>query len=134
MNRPTLLRVLIAFGSILVGLVHLRLYVSTYRDVPVEHLGRAFVLNAVAAGVAAVIVLTVAQWWAVLVPLAVANLTLIAFGLSRTRFGVLGFDERGWTPSPDAAAALAVEFATASLCVVALVVERHVSLRRWAPS
>ena len=103
------------------GIIHLRLYSTTYRDVPIENLGRSFLLNAAAAITAAIVVLVVRHRWAVLAPLAVANATLIAFGLSRTDRGIMGFTERGWTPSPDAAIAVLIEIATAALCVLALV-------------
>ena len=126
MTRPSALRVLTAVGSIALGLIHLRLYVTTYRDVPIENLGRSFLLNAAVAVVAAAFVLLVSHRWAVLAPLVVANATLIAFGLSRTDRGIMGFTERGWTPSPDAAVALCIEIFTASLCVLALATENPV--------
>ncbi len=126
MTRPSALRAIIAIGSIALGLIHLRLYVTSYRDVPIENLGRSFLLNAVVAVAAALVVLFVSHRWAVLAPLVVANATMIAFGLSRTDRGIMGFTERGWTPSPDAAAALFVEILTASLCLLALASENSV--------
>lgn len=120
MNRPTLLRTAIAAGSIAIAAVHLRLYFTAYRDVPIENLGRSFVLNAIAATFAAAIVLVVKNRSAILVPLTVANATLVAFGMSRTSNGIFGFTERGWTPTPDAAVAVIAEIVTAVLCVVAL--------------
>ena len=120
MTRPSALRVLIAIGSVALGLIHLRLYFTTYRDVPIQNLGRSFLLNAAVAAVAAVVVLVVATRWAPLAPLVVANATLIAFGLSRTDRGIMGFTERGWTPTPDAALAVGIEIVTAVLCVAAL--------------
>lgn len=126
MTRPSALRVVIAVGSIALGLIHLRLYVTTYRDVPIENLGRSFLLNAVVAVAAAVVVLLVSHRWAVIAPLAVANATMIAFGLSRTDRGIMGFTERGWTPSHYAAAALIIEILTASLCLLALATENSV--------
>lgn len=119
------LRSLIAAGSVALGLIHLRLYVTTYRDVPIENLGRSFLLNALAALAAAAVVLIVSHRWAVLAPLAVANATLFAFGLSRTDRGIMGFTERGWTPSPDAAMAVFIEIITAMLCVLALASSRR---------
>jgi hypothetical protein len=123
MTRPTLVRALIAIGSMAIGLIHLRLYSTSYRDVPIENLGRSFLLNAVAAMAAALGVVFVAHRWAVLAPLVVANATLIAFGLSRTDRGIMGFTERGWNPTPDAALSVAVEIVTALLCIVALAIE-----------
>ena len=124
MNRPTVLRAAVASGSLIIGAVHLRLYLTAYRDVPIENLGRSFVLNAIAATFAAVIVLVVASRWANLVPLIVANAALVAFGLSRTDRGILGFTEQGWTPTPDAAVAVLAEIVTAVLCVMALASHR----------
>lgn len=121
-SAPWPLRIAIAAGSLVGGAIHLQLYLETYRDVPIENLGRSFVLNAVASAVAAVVVLVLADARAVLVPLAVANGTLVGFGLSRAERGIFGFTERGWTPSPEAALSVAAEIATATLCVVALVV------------
>lgn len=125
MNRYNVLRTAIAVGSVVGGAIHLRLYLSAYRDVPIENLGRSFVLNAIAALIAAILVLTVNNRWAILPPLIVANATLIAFGLSRTDRGIMGFTERGWIPSPEAAASVSVEIATAFLCVAALLLPQE---------
>jgi hypothetical protein len=116
--RISWLRVAVAVGTVLIGAIHLRLYFDTYRDI--DDVGRSFVLNAVAAGVAAVIVLVWPSRLAFLAPLLVANATLVAFGLSRTDQGIFNFTERGWNPSPDAALAVIVEIATAVLAVVGL--------------
>lgn len=129
MTRPSALRFVIALGSIALGLIHLRLYLTTYRDVPIENLGRSFLLNAAAAAAAAAVVLVIEHRWAVLAPLVVANATLIAFGLSRTDRGIMGFTERGWTPSPEAALAVLIETVTALLCVLALANETQPTAR-----
>jgi uncharacterized membrane protein len=121
MRRPGLLAVLIAVGSVIGGAIHLRLYFDSYRDIPVENVGRSFLLNAVAAFAAAALVLVWNHPLAVLAPLVVADATLVAFGLSRTDQGVFNFTENGWNPSPDAALSVVVEVATAALCVLALV-------------
>lgn len=115
-----MLRILIALGSIAGGALHLRLYFDGYKDIPIENLGRSFLLNAAASFVAAAIVLLVDIRLAVLAPLAVANGTLVGFALSRTDQGIFGFTERGWNPSPDAALSVIIEVFTAVLCVVAL--------------
>ena len=94
------LRLATAVGSVLIGAIHLRLYFDSYRDI--DDVGRSFILNAVAAGVAAVIVLVWPSRLAFFAPLVVANATLVAFGLSRTDQGIFNFSERGWNPSPDA--------------------------------
>lgn len=125
MTRPSVLRMLIALGSIASGLLHLRLYFSAYRDIPIENLGRSFLLSAVAALAAAALVVTIRYWSTLVLPLLLADATLIAFGLSRIDRGIFGFTENGWTPSPDAAASVAIEIGTALLCLVALVSERR---------
>jgi uncharacterized membrane protein len=129
-------RIAIAAGSLVGGIIHLRLYLDTYRDVPIENLGRSFVLNAAASAVAAVVVLVVADARAVLVPLLVANGTLLGFGMSRTERGIFGFTERGWNPSPEAALSVVAEIVTAILCTVALVLaaRRSSAERVAAPS
>lgn len=123
MRRPTALRVLIALGALAIGTLHLRLYFDSYRDIPIENVGRSFVLNAVASFAAAVIVLVWDHRLAVLAPLLVANATLIAFAMSRTDGGVFNFTETGWNPSPDAALSVVIEIATAVACVAALLLE-----------
>jgi hypothetical protein len=123
MSRPGALRVLIAIGAVAIGGLHLRLYFDSYRDIPIENVGRSFVLNAVASFAAAVVVLVWNHRLAVLAPLLVADATLIAFAMSRTDRGVFKFTERGWDPSPDAALSVVIEIATAVACVVALLLE-----------
>ncbi len=119
MRRPSVLAVLIALGSLAIGIVHLKLYFDGYDDTDV---GPSFLLNAVAAGAAAVVVIVWDHALAVLPAFVVANATLLAFGLSRTDSGIpiIDFTEVGWNPSPEAAIAVAVEVATAVLCVAAL--------------
>jgi hypothetical protein len=120
MTRPGLLRVLIAIGCLGIGGIHLRLYFDSYRDIPDSDIGRSFVLNAVVAGVAAVIVMVWGSRLALFAPLLLANATLIGFALSRTDRGILDFTEKGWNPTPDAALAVIVEIVTGLLAVVAL--------------
>ena len=123
MRRPSVLRLTIAIGCVLIGAMHLRLYFDSYRDIPIENVGRSFVLNAVAAGAIAVLVLVWPSRLALVAPLVLANATLVAFALSRTDRGIFNFTERGWNPSPDAALSVAVEIATGLLAVAALVLE-----------
>lgn len=120
MNRPSALRLAIAIGCVLIGAIHLRLYFDSYRDIPIENVGRSFVLNAVAAGVAAVVVLVWPSRLALLGPLLLANATLVAFALSRTDRGIFDFTERGWNPTPDAALSVAIEIVTGLLALLAL--------------
>jgi hypothetical protein len=127
MTRPSLLRVLIAIGCLAIGVIHLRLYFDSYRDIPDSNIGASFVVNAIAAGAAAVIVLVWASRLALLAPLLLANATLVGFAMSRTDRGILNFTEKGWNPTPDAALAVAFEIVTAVLAVVALYLERPLS-------
>ncbi len=133
MTRPSLLRVLIAIGCLGIGVIHLRLYYDSYRDIPDSDIGRSFVLNAVGAGVVAVIVLVWRSRVALFAPLLLANATLIGFALSRTDSGILDFTEKGWNPTPDAALAVIVEIATGLLAVVALALEAPRPVRSGAP-
>jgi hypothetical protein len=123
--RPSVLRLAIAVGCVLIGAIHLNLYFDSYRHV--EDVGRSFILNAVAAGVSAVIVLVWPHRLALLAPLVLANATLVAFGLSRTDRGIFNFTETGWNPSPDAALSVAIEIVTGLLAVLALYRERPLS-------
>ncbi len=120
MRRIDPLRIAIAVGSLVIGYVHLRLYLDGYKDIPIENVGRSFLLNIVAAGAVAVVVLVWPHRLAVVAPLLLANGTLLAFALSRTDRGIFGFTERGWNPSPEAAVAVVAELTTALLAVVAL--------------
>jgi len=131
--RVSWLRVAVAVGSVLIGAIHLRLYFDSNRDIPIDNVGRSFVLNAVASGVAAVIVLVWPSRLAFLAPLLVANATLVAFGLSRTDRGIFDFTERGWNPSPDAALSVIVEIATAVLAVIGLFLASPRPARSDAP-
>ena len=128
MSRPSVLRVAIAIGSVLIGAIHLRLYFDSYQDIPDSSIGTSFVLNAIASGVAAVVVLVWPNRLALLAPLVLANATLVAFALSRTDRGILDFTEKGWNPSPDAVLSVTVEIVTALLAVVALYRERPLSM------
>jgi hypothetical protein len=121
----------IAIGSVLIGAIHLRLYFDSYRHI--DTIGPSFVLNAIAAGVAAVVVLVWPNRLALLPPLVVANASLLAFAMSRTDRGIFDFTERGWNPSPDAALSVAIEIATGVLAVVALARESARPSRSDAP-
>jgi hypothetical protein len=117
--RIAWLRVASAVGCVLIGALHLRLYFDSYRHI--DDVGRSFIVNAIAAAVAAVIVLVWPNRLAYLAPLLLANATLVAFGLSRTDRGIFNFTERGWTPSPDAVLSVVIEIVTALLAVAGLV-------------
>ena len=86
---------------------------TCYRDVPDSVIGPAFLLNVIASVVVAV-ALAVSDHVLVLVAgLLVVDGTLLAFALSRTGLGFLGFEERGFEPSPEAALTLVFEIAAA---------------------
>jgi hypothetical protein len=123
MSRLDPLRIVIAVGSLAIGGLHLWLYFDSYRDIPIENVGRSFVANAVASVVVAAVVLLWRHPLALLAPLLFANATLIAFAMSRTDRGVFNFTESGWDPSPQAALSVVIEIATAAACVAAMVLE-----------
>ncbi len=114
------LRIVTAAMTVMLGAVHLKLYFESYKDIPIDNIGRSFLLNAFAALGAAVVVMVWSHRLAPIAPLVLANSTLIAFGLSRTDRGIFGFTERGWTPSPEAAAAVITEVAAAVFAAAAL--------------
>ncbi len=103
------LRTIVALLLLLGGLVHLRLYLDGYREVPDIRLGRSFLLNAAASGAAAVAVVLWRNRLSLLAGAAVAAGTLGAFAVSRTDSGIFGFSEKGLQPSPEALVALVVE-------------------------
>lgn len=114
------LRIATAVMTVILGAIHLQLYLESYKDIPIDNIDRSFLLNAVAALAAAGVIVLWSHQLAPIAPLLLANSTLIAFGLSRTDHGILGFTERGWTPSPQAAAAVTAEVAAAAFATVAL--------------
>lgn len=118
MRRFDPLRVLIAIATLVGGIVHFKLWNDGYQDI--DKIGPSFLLNAIASAVAAVLVVVWPTRLSLLLPLGIANATLVAFALSRTDNGFLDFQEFGWEPSPEAVIALVAEIATAVLCVVAL--------------
>jgi len=118
------LRIATAAVTVILGAIHLELYLESYKDIPIDNIGRSFLLNAVASLTAAAVVMLWSHQLAPAAPLLLANSTLIAFGLSRTDRGIFGFTERGWSPSPQAAAAVAAEIAAAVFATLALATTR----------
>ena len=118
------LRITTAAVTVILGAIHLQLYMESYKDIPIDNIGRSFLLNAVASLTAAAVVMLWSHQLAPVAPLLLANSTLIAFGLSRTDRGIFGFTERGWSPSPQAAAAVAAEIAAAVFATLALATTR----------
>ena len=118
------LRITTAAVTVIHGAIHLQLYMESYKDIPIDNIGRSFLLNAVASLTAAAVVMLWSHQLAPVAPLLLANSTLIAFGLSRTDRGIFGFTERGWSPTPQAAAAVAAEIAAAVFATLALATTR----------
>jgi len=118
------LRITTAAVTLILGAIHLQLYMESYKDIPIDNIGRSFLLNAVASLTAAAVVMLWSHQLAPVAPLLLANSTLIAFGLSRTDRGIFGFTERGWSPTPQAAAAVAAEIAAAVFATLALATTR----------
>jgi hypothetical protein len=100
------------------GLIHLHLWDGDHRNV--DNVGVMFLLNAVSSIVIAVVLVTWRHWIPVLAAFGLVIGSLVAFGISRVDWEILGFagfDENGWNPSPEAAAAVIVEIVAAVLLV-----------------
>jgi hypothetical protein len=97
------------------GLVHLKLWDSGYRNL--DNVGVMFLINSVSSIVIAVALVVWRHWAVVLGAFGLVIGTILAFGVSRTDWDILGYNEKGWTPSPEAALALVVEIAAAVLLV-----------------
>lgn len=117
--------ILIAAG----GLIHLRLWANGYRYV--NHIDLAMLANFAAAGLVAVALATVDRWQVHLAAAGIAAGSLVAFSLSRTNLGLLGFHERGWQPRPEAALAIVLEVA-AGLGAATLLLTSERSMARSA--
>jgi hypothetical protein len=87
-----LLRVVVAAAVVVTGVVHLKLWLDGYRDIPA--VGPMFWLNAVAAGVIAVAVLVWRHWLPALAAVGLGAVTLAAFVVSTTPVGLFGVHER----------------------------------------
>ena len=89
------------------GIVHLRLWLDGYQDIP--SVGPSFLANFIASVVIAIALVLWRYWVVVVAALALVNGTLLAFALSRTDRGIFDFTERGFDPSPEAVLALVFE-------------------------
>jgi hypothetical protein len=119
-------RIGIAAALAVSGISHAYLYIHGYQHIPT--IGTAFILQAsVSFAVAALILIGGPGWlrWAAAV---VAGGALVAFLLSRT-VGLFGFSERGWQPSPHAAASVVAELLTVGLWVAYLIDRRRADTR-----
>ena len=91
------------------GIVHLRLWLDGYKDIPDSAIGPSFMVNFIASVVIAIALVLWRHWAVVVAALALVNGTLLAFALSRTDRGIFDFTERGFDPSPEAVLALVFE-------------------------
>lgn len=99
------------------GVIHAYLYVENYRYIPT--VGPGFLVQAsVFCALAVLIVLGAPEWFSWVGAVLSAG-ALGAFALSRT-VGLLGFNERGWQPAPEAALAVIAEVLTVLLVAAAL--------------
>jgi hypothetical protein len=87
------MRIVVAAGVLISGIVHLKLWLEGFRDIAV--IGPSFLLNAVAGGVIAVLVLAWRHWLPLFLAVGFGASTLGAFVISAT-VGLFGVHER-WT-------------------------------------
>jgi hypothetical protein len=87
------MRILTAAGALVSGVVHLKLWFDGFRDIHV--IGPAFMLNAVAGVVIAVLLVTWRHWLPLLLAIGFGASTLGAFVVSAT-VGLFGMHEM-WT-------------------------------------
>lgn len=109
MNIARPLRIAAAIALLVGGLVHLQLYFKGYRSI--DKIGPSFLLNAIASGVVAALLVARKEWFVRLAGLGVAAGTIGAFVISRQGNGLFDFREQGLKPSPEAIIALLVEIA-----------------------
>jgi plastocyanin len=122
MNRGFLLRIGAAIAVLISGIVHLDLYFNhDYRFASADvNFGRSILLNAVASGVVAVLLVAFREWFvkviAVLLPLG----TIVIFFYTHAENEFLGYTHGGPTfePSPQAQVALIAQLAAIVLIVV----------------
>lgn len=109
MNIARPLRIAAAIALLVGGLVHLQLYFRGYRSI--DKIGPSFLLNAIASGALAAVLVARKEWLVRLAGIGVATGTLVAFIISRQGNGLFDFREQGLKPSPEAIIALLVEIA-----------------------
>ena len=98
-----ILRVLLAIGSLVSGGVHLQLWFDGFRQLDV--IGPAFLLNAVAGGVIAVLLLVWRSWIPLFLAVGLGASVLLAFTISTTPMGLFGVRET-WSGTPQVIAAI----------------------------
>ena len=132
----TPLRYLAAGFLLIGGLVHLKLYVQGYDDIP-GNVGKAFLANVVVSVIVAIAVALRRDLIVRLAGIAVAGGTILAFIKSRNG-GIFGFSESGLNPSPEAVIALIVEIGAIVVLVALILFDRaparqRVDVREAAP-
>ena len=92
------------------GIVHLRLWLDGYKDIPDSAIGPSFLANFFASVVVAIALVLWRHWAVVVAALALVNGTLLAFAVSRTDREVFNnYSPHGFDPSPEAVLALVFE-------------------------
>ncbi len=118
-----LFRIGLAASLAISAAIHGYLYVHGYHYIP--NIGTAFLIQASVSFALALLIVGGGPGWLQWVAAAVAGGSLVAFGLSRT-VGLLGFSERGWAPSPQAAISVGAEVLTVLLWAgLVATVRRH---------
>lgn len=114
----TPLRIVAALLVLAGGVVHLKLWDDGYQDI--DRVGPMFLVNVVSSIGLSVALVVWRHWLPVVASLGLAIGTLLAFGISRTSWDILGFNENGFEPSPEAALALVFEVGAAAVLLVLL--------------
>lgn len=125
-----ILRIIAAIAALIAGYAHLKLYFDGYKDIPIANIGTQFLLNAlsavaIAAGLVAPLVIKKlpawVSWSAPLAGVGWAAMSLLAFTMSRTSTGWMGFrDGPGFVPAPEAALSVFPEIAVLVCSIVLL--------------
>jgi plastocyanin len=109
MNVARPLRIAAAIALLIGGLVHLQLYFRGYRSI--DKIGPSFLLNAIASGVVAAVLVARREWLVRLAGMGVAAATIVASIIAHEGNGLFNFREHGLKPSPEAMIALVAEIA-----------------------
>ena len=113
---PTPVRFAAAALIIAGGVVHWKLWDDGYKDI--DNVGVMFIINVISSIGLAVALAVWRHWVPVVCSFGLTIGSLVAFGISRTDWDILGFNENGFDPSPEAALALIFEIGAAALLVL----------------
>ena len=100
------------------GIVHYKLWDDGYQDI--DKVGPMFLINIFSSIGLAVALVFWRHWAPVVGSFALTIGSLIAFGVSRTDWDILEFNENGFDPSPEAVLALVFEIGAAAALVALL--------------